>query len=81
MAEGRVLPVRVVEALDEVEDGLIQRTERGDLVRTKSELVIADKLHARGVDYAYLQPLILGDGRERHPDFTIADHARGVTYY
>lgn len=58
-----------------------QRTERGDLVRSKSELVIADKLHARAIDYAYEQRLILGEGRVRYPDFTIADHASGVTYY
>lgn len=64
-----------------LEDGLIHRTERGDLVRSKSELVIADKLHARGVDYVYEQPLQLGDGRVRYPDFTIADPASGVTYY
>lgn len=64
-----------------LEDGLIHRTERGELVRSKSELVIADKLHARGIDYSYEQPLVLPDGRIRYPDFTIADHARGVTYY
>ena len=64
-----------------LEEGLIHRTERGDLVRSKSELVIADKLHARGIDYAYEQPLLLSDGRTRYPDFTIADHARGVTFY
>lgn len=64
-----------------LEDGLIHRTERGDLVRSKSELVIADKLHARGVDYAYEQPLILRNGRTRYPDFTIANHATGVTHY
>jgi hypothetical protein len=64
-----------------LEDGLIHRTERGDLVRSKSELVIADKLFARGIDYAYEQPIVLPDGRVRYPDFTIADHARGVTFY
>ena len=64
-----------------LEEGLIHRTERGDLVRSKSELVIADKLHARGIDYAYEQPLVLPDGRTRYPDFTIADHAQGVTFY
>jgi hypothetical protein len=64
-----------------LEEGLIHRTERGDLVRSKSELVIADKLHARGVEYVYEQPLMIADGRIRYPDFTIADHARGVTYY
>ena len=64
-----------------LEEGLIHRTERGDLVRSKSELVIADKLHSRGLDYSYEQQLVLGDGRVRYPDFTIADHASGVTFY
>ena len=64
-----------------LEEGLIHRTERGDLVRSKSELVIADKLYARGIDYAYEQPLILPGDRTRYPDFTIIDGARGVTYY
>lgn len=64
-----------------LEEGLIHRTERGDLVRSKSELIIADKLYARGIDYAYEQPLIFPDGRVRYPDFTITDHARGITFY
>lgn len=64
-----------------LEHGLIHRTERGDLVRSKSELVIADKLFARGIEYAYEQPLVLPNGRTLYPDFTIADHARGVTFY
>ena len=64
-----------------LEDGLIHRTESGDLVRSKSEVIIADKLFARGVDYAYEQPLTLPNGRTRYPDFTIADPARGVTFY
>lgn len=64
-----------------LEGGLIHRTERGDLVRSKSELVIADKLFARRIDYAYEQPLVLPNGRVRYPDFTITDHARGVTFY
>ena len=50
-------------------------------MRSKSELVIADKLHDRGIDYAYEQPLVLGNGRTRYPDFTIADDAMGVTFY
>jgi hypothetical protein len=64
-----------------LEDGLIHRTERGDLVRSKSELVIADKLFARGVEYSYEQPFVLPSGRVRYPDFTITDPARGVTFY
>lgn len=63
-----------------LEDSLIHRTERGDLVRSKSELVIADKLYAAGVEYAYEKPLVIS-GRTRIPDFTIEDDASGVTYY
>jgi len=33
-----------------------QRTNRGDLVRSKSEAIIADQLYARRIDYAYEQP-------------------------
>ena len=64
-----------------LEEGLIHLTERGDLVRSKSELNIADELFARDIEYAYEQPLVLPDGRTRYPDFTIADHARGTTFY
>ena len=64
-----------------LEEGLIHRTERGELVRSKSELNIADKLYGRGIEYAYEQPLTLPNGRIRYPDFTLTDHAKGVTYY
>ena len=63
-----------------LEDRLIFRTERGDLVRSKSEVILADKMHARKVDYAYEAPLVL-DGVERYPDFTIIDDDTGVTFY
>jgi len=64
-----------------LENGLIHRTERGELVRSKSELIIADKLHARGIDYAYEQRLVLPNGRICYPDFTITNTARGATFY
>ncbi len=64
-----------------LEESLIHRTERGGLVRSKSELVIADKLYARGIDYSYEDRLVLPDGKTRYPDFTIADPASGVTFY
>ncbi len=50
-------------------------------MRSKSELVIADKLHARGIEFVYEQPLIFSNGRTRYPDFTISDASRGVTFY
>lgn len=63
-----------------LDDNLIYRTERGELVRSKSEWIIADKLHRAGVDYQYEQPLMLA-GVERFPDFTIVDDDSGITWY
>lgn len=59
---------------------LIYRTERGDVVRSKSEWIIADKLYAAGIDYQYEQSKIL-NGIERYPDFTIIDDDSGKTWY
>lgn len=64
-----------------LEDGLIHRTEHGELVRSKSEVVIADKLHARKIDYAYEAWLTLEGGAQRSPDFTITDAESGTTFY
>lgn len=63
-----------------LDENLIYVTERGELVRSKSEWIIADKLHAAGIDYQYEQPLKLGNV-ERFPDFTIVDDDRGVAWY
>ena len=59
---------------------LLHRTSRNELVRSKAELAIAEKLIAMGVPYVYEQPLAIGD-RTRWPDFTIEDDASGITYY
>ncbi|WP_188053635.1 ATP-dependent RecD-like DNA helicase [Sphingosinithalassobacter sp. CS137] len=57
-----------------LEDKLIHATRRGDLVSSKSEIVIADILHEleqRGLlRYTFEKPRLLG-GIERWPDFTI----------
>jgi ATP-dependent exoDNAse (exonuclease V) alpha subunit len=65
-----------------LEDKLIHATRRGDLVSSKSEIVIADILHEfeqRGsIRYTFEKPRLLG-GTERWPDFTI--EADGDTWY
>lgn len=63
-----------------LDSNLIYRTDHGELVRSKSEWIIADKLHAAGIDYQYEQPLVL-DGVERFPDFTVVDDDSGSTWY
>lgn len=64
-----------------LERGLIHRTSRGELVRSISEVVVADALHAEGVDYHYEKALRGPDGVERYPDFTAEDPATGITVY
>ena len=48
-------------------------TERGERVRSKSELNIANKLAENHISYKYECPLILSKGTVIYPDFTIMD--------
>ena len=64
-----------------LEEYLIHKTERGELVRSKSELVIANMLHSRGVSYAYEQPVNFPNNQIRYPDFTVNDVHTGTVYY
>ena len=65
-----------------LEAGLIHRTKRGDLVRSKSEVIIANELLAQGIDrYEYEAPVKLSNGQTRYPDFTIVDDDTGETFY
>jgi len=62
------------------EERLIHRTLHGEMVRSKSELTIADRLYSNHVDYLYEHPLTLS-GRTRYPDFTIEDAESGRKFY
>ncbi|MBR4429787.1 MAG: hypothetical protein IKS75_00665 [Clostridiales bacterium] len=48
----------------------IFKTLRGERVRSKSEVIIADRLYANGIPYKYECPILVGD-EIMHPDFTI----------
>jgi hypothetical protein len=57
-------------------------TEKGELVRSKSEKIIADKLLHTGIPYVYEMPLDLGKHGFQHPDFTILNvYTREVFYW
>jgi len=64
-----------------LEEGLIHRTRRGESVRSKSEVIIADLLYSKGLDYLYERPLQGKDGSVRFPDFIIEDVESGITVY
>ena len=62
------------------EEYLIHRTARGEMVRSKSEVIIADHLANNGIEYGYEQPLTI-EGVTKYPDFTIEDVESGQTFY
>ncbi|MFQ5421275.1 MAG: ATP-dependent RecD-like DNA helicase, partial [Anaerolineae bacterium] len=61
--------------------GLIHRTKKGVLVRSKSEVIVAQVLDELGLDWAYEQKLAAPDNPDdfRLPDFTIG--YMGDVYY
>lgn len=63
------------------DDNLIHRTTKGELVRSKSEVIIANALHTLGIDYTYEKQYKGDDGSVRYPDFTIEDAETGQIVY
>jgi len=63
-------------------DELIYETKRGDMVRSKAELIIADIYYDLGIPYRYEAKLNLKNGEYRFPDFTVLDvRKRKVVYH
>lgn len=56
-------------------ENLIHKTKRGDLVSSKSELIVADKLYEleqkQLIRYSFEKPYLGDDGNMRLPDFTV----------
>ncbi|MCY4093965.1 MAG: AAA family ATPase [Gammaproteobacteria bacterium] len=61
------------------EAGKIHEALSGDMLRSKSEVIIANILHDRQIPFLYEKPLFAGDGSVKLPDFTVA--IRGKTYF
>ena len=62
------------------EEGLKHQTIAPDvIVRSKSEVIIANMLQERGIPFTYEQPLYAEDGTLHLPDFTVT--WRGTDYY
>jgi hypothetical protein len=50
------------------------------MVRSKSEVIIADHLARRNIEYSYEQPLTIA-GVTKYPDFTVEDAESGLNFY
>ena len=55
-------------------------TMRGERVRSKSEMIIADRLYANGIPYRYECPLMVGK-EIIHPDFSLLRMSDGKVMY
>jgi exodeoxyribonuclease V alpha subunit len=67
----RAVPNQLLNRKSWYEEGRIHEALSGDMVRSKSELVIANLLHERGIPFAYEVLLRAPDGTMYLPDFTI----------
>ena len=67
----RAVPDELISRKSWYEEGRVHEALSGDMVRSKSELVIANLLHERDVPFAYEVLLRAPDGTMYLPDFTI----------
>lgn len=63
------------------EERLIHHTIEGELVRSKSEVIIANCLHYNELEYEYESVLELEPGKTLRPDFKIVDGDTGDVWY
>jgi hypothetical protein len=61
----------VINRVEWYEAGKIHQALTGDMVRSKSEVIIANMLHERGITFWYERPLTATDGSMYLPDFTL----------
>lgn len=60
----------------------VYETKRGDYVRSKSEVMLADMYFELGIPYRYEAQLCLKNGKKKYPDFTLLKVAtREVMYH
>lgn len=64
-----------------VDGSHVHRTLNDELVRSKSEVIVANTLHGLGIEYVYEQDLVMADGSHRSPDFTIARLGKPTVYW
>lgn len=62
------------------DENLVHITVNGEMVRSKSELIIANALYYKNIVYEY-EPVLELDGRRFRPDFKIVDADSGIEWY
>jgi AAA domain/UvrD-like helicase C-terminal domain len=59
----------------------VHRSANGELMRSKSEVIVANTLRVLGIEYSYEELLHAPDGGVREPDFTIRRPGRQPVYW
>ncbi|GFZ30099.1 hypothetical protein CSC2_06250 [Clostridium zeae] len=67
--------------VDKHQLGRIYSTTKGDLVRSKSEVIISNLLQQAGIDYEYEIKLEYKNGKWIEPDFTVTLPSGNVIYW
>ncbi len=80
LADCRMVEVKQANGSLFFQEGLIHVTSIGVVVRSMSELAVAEALTSAGQSYEYEKPLTLGMST-RYPDFTIDDEISGRRIY
>lgn len=80
--EGKDYRPKIVQVGDKFyEDRLIHHTIEGEMVRSKSEVIIANCLHYNELEYEYESVLELEPGKTLRPDFKVIDGDTGDVWY
>ena len=64
-----------------LDKNMVHLANNGMFMQSKSELVIANELLSRGIEFEYEEPLPLKNGLTYFPKFTINDLDTGYNYY
>lgn len=62
------------------EERKVHKTARGELVRSKSEVIIANALYYHHLDYVY-EPVLKLEDKVKRPDFKVIDDDTGEEWY
>ena len=82
MEEGKDFRPEIVQVGDKFyEERLIHHTIRGEMVRSKSEVIIANCLHYNDLEYEYESVLKLEPGKPLRPDFRVIDGDTGDVWF
>lgn len=82
MEEGKDFRPEIVQVGDRFyEERLIHHTIGGEMVRSKSEVIIANCLHYNELEYEYEPVLELEPGKPLRPDFRVTDGDTGDVWY